>query len=79
MHFYLLRYRRTNIYGPFSKSEVKERLKHESSVNDWEIAGHLGPWIFFKNEETLKHTYTELWSELNTPSFSWKSLFGKKK
>ncbi len=76
---YLARRARKEIYGPFPKGELKNFLSAYEQSQDWEICGSLGPWIFLHKEGEFKQHYAEMWQELNSPSFSLRNLFQRKK
>ena len=78
-NLYLVRRKRTEIHGPLRKNELKTFLSKQTPLSEWEVSGNLGPWVFLENEERLKQSYSELWQELNAPSFSWKGLFHRKR
>ena len=76
---FLIRCGRYEIHGPLKKSELKIFLSKQDRSQDWEICGHLGTWVSLSNDAELKTHYSEVWKELNLTSFSWKSIFQKKK
>ncbi|MBI2601943.1 MAG: hypothetical protein HYW48_02710 [Deltaproteobacteria bacterium] len=55
---YLIRKRRQDIEGPYDGKELLPIIQNGQS--DWEIAGHLKPWIFLGNEYLLNKTYPEI-------------------
>lgn len=55
---YLIRKKRQDILGPFAYEELLSLFK--KGQPDWEISGHLKPWVFVGNEYLLKKNYPEI-------------------
>ncbi len=76
-NLYLIRHKRFELYGPFSKKELKSYLK-ERDIEGWEVCGSLGTWVPLEKEDGVKSHYSELWKELTDTPFSIKKFFQKK-
>lgn len=64
-NLFLLRYRRQDIHGPFSREELNNFLEKYESLADWEVSASMGPWVFLNHTSAMKNVYPQLWQDLN--------------